>query len=152
MVWRNDKNQISCTPSKQSDWLSISSPCYFVSTSKSIYSTSSILLLVEDLLNGVYKAKFIYKKNKKIVIWIWAKFLNPNYFSFGITSTSILPFMFYISPIHFYDVNYVKNQKQYREKIPLKKIKGEKIIQNTYEREREREKYVYLFLGLGLSM
>ena len=63
-VWRNDKNQISCTPSKQSDWLSISSPCYFVSTSKSIYSTSSILLLVEDLPNGVYREKFIYKKNK----------------------------------------------------------------------------------------
>ena len=47
--------------------------------------------------------------------------------------------MFYISPIHFYAVNCVKNQKQYKEKIPLKKIKGEKIIQNTYERERERE-------------
>ena len=47
--------------------------------------------------------------------------------------------MFYISPIHFYAVNCVKNQKQYKEKIPLKKIKGENIIQNTYERERERE-------------
>ena len=51
--------------------------------------------------------------------------------------------MFYISPIHFYAVNCVKNQKQYKEKIPLKKIKGENIIQNTYERERERDTYIF---------
>ena len=53
--------------------------------------------------------------------------------------------MFYISPIHFYVVNCVKNQKRYKEKIPLKKLKGEKIIQNTYEREREREIRILFF-------
>ena len=83
-VWRNDKNQISWTPSKQSDWLSISSPCYFVSMSKSIYSTSSILLLVEDLLNGVYREKFIYKKNKKF----WYEYERN--FSTQITSPLVL--------------------------------------------------------------
>ena len=32
-----------------------------------------------------------------------------------------------------------KTKNNIRRKSPLKKIKGENIIQNTYERERERE-------------
>ena len=33
-----------------------------------------------------------------------------------------------------------KTKNNIRRKSPLKKIKGENIIQNTYERERERER------------
>ena len=133
-VWRNDKNQISCTPSKQSDWLLISSPCYFVSTSKSIYSTSLILLLVEHLLNGVYREKFIYKKKKKKnLIWIWAKFLNPNYFSSGTTSTSILPLCF-------------KFRQSISMSLIVTKTKtniGRKDYINTYERKRNTHTFFF---------
>ena len=121
--------------------LVISSPCQSPFTpplqSCSLLKTSSMVFTERNLS---------IKKIKKILIWIWAKFLNPNYFSSGTTSTSILPFMFYISPIHFYAVNCVKNQKQYKEKIPLKKSKGRKDY-TKYIWERGRERYIYLFFG-----
>ena len=127
--------------------LVISSPCQSPFTSPftpplqscSLLKTSSMVFTERNLS---------IKKNKKSLIWIWAKFLNPIYFSSGTTSTSILPFMFYISPIHFYAVNCVKNQKQYKEKIPLKKNKGRKdYTKYIWEREREiRISFFFFFL------
>ena len=85
--------------------------------------TSSIWLLVEDLLNGGWREIYL----KKI------KNLNTFSVSAPITSPLVLllpqPFMFYISPIHIYVLNCIKDSK-------TKNNIGRKNYINTYERGR----------------
>ena len=76
--------------------LVISSPCQSPFTpplqSCSLLKTSSMVFTERNLS---------IKKKLKILIWIWAKFLNPNYFSSGTTSTSILPKLRLHVKVHF---------------------------------------------------
>ena len=76
---------------------------------------------------------------KLLLLWYYFKFYST--------------FMFYILPNNFYVVNCVKNQKQYREKIPLKKKIYIYIYIFIYREKRlykyvcERERDTYTFFG-----
>ena len=98
----------------------------------------------------VFTKRNLSIKKQNILIWIWAKFLYPNYFSSGTTSNSILPLCFIFCQSISMLLTVSKTKNNIGRKSPSKKKKkyiyiyiGRKDYINTYERERER--YVYLF-------